>query len=67
MMIHNIMLVEGNRLMLEQLSSVIKNTQGVELVARFREAGEALGQGIVFMPNIILLDADNSNIINLLT
>lgn len=66
-MTHNIMLVEGNRLMLEQLSNIISHTPEVKLVARYQDSNEALGQGIVFMPNIILLDADNQNIIHTLT
>ena len=64
---NNVMLVEGNRLFLEQLSNVIKETESVTLVARFRDAKDALGQGMVFTPNIILLDADTPNIMNLLS
>ena len=60
---NNVMLVEGNRLYLEQLSNIIRETETVTLVARFRDAKDAPGQGMVFTPNIILLDADNPNII----
>ncbi|WP_276838206.1 response regulator [Anaerovibrio lipolyticus] len=63
---NNVMLVEGNRLYLEQLSNIIRETETVTLVARFRDAKDALGQGMVFTPNIILLDADNPNIMSLL-
>lgn len=66
-MIHKIMLVEGNRLMLEQLSNVIRNSQYFELVARYRNINDALGQGAVFSPTIILLDVDNSTSTSILT
>ncbi|MCR5177120.1 MAG: P-loop NTPase [Anaerovibrio sp.] len=66
MMMHNIMLVEGNRLMLEQLSNIINNTENVKLVARYQDANEALGQGIVFTPSVILLDADHQDSIRVL-
>ena len=55
---YNIMLIEHNRLMLEQLAKVIDTAQDMELVAKFQNAGDALGQGRVFNPNIILLDTD---------
>ena len=42
---HRVILVESNRLMLERLSSVIRNTKDFELVARYQQAGDALGQG----------------------
>lgn len=66
-MVHKIMLVEGNRLMLEQLSNVIRNSSYFELVARYRSINDALGQGTVFKPTIILLDIDNSASISILS
>ena len=53
-----VLLVEPDRLMLEQLSMTISKTPGFELVARYQAASDALGQGTVFKPNIILLGAD---------
>ena len=53
---YNVMLVEGNRLMLEQLANIIRNTEGFHLVARYQDPMDALGQGAVFKPNLILLD-----------
>ena len=50
---YKIMLVEHDRLMLEQLSKVIENAPDMELAARFQSSGDALGQGNVFNPNII--------------
>lgn len=55
---YKIMLVEHDRLMLEQLSKVIENAPDMELAARFQSSGDALGQGKVFNPNIILFDTD---------
>ena len=58
---HRVILVESNRLMLERLSSVVRNTKDFELVARYQQPGDALGQGGVFKPNMILLDIDENN------
>ena len=57
---YNVMLVEGNRLMMEQLSNAIRNSEGFKLAARYHDTGEALGQGAVFHPNLILLDLDKN-------
>ena len=58
---YRVILVESNRLMLERLSSVIRNTKGFELVARYQQTGDALGQGAMFKPTMILLDIDESD------
>ena len=58
---YRVILVESNRLMLERLSSVVRNTKGFELVSRYQQPGDALGQGGVFKPNMILLDIDESD------
>ena len=58
---YRVILVESNRLMLERLSSVIRNTKDFELVSRYQRAGDALGQGLVFKPNLILLDIDEED------
>lgn len=55
---YQVILIENNRLMLERLSSVIRATSGFNLIARYQLAGDALGQGAMFNPNIILLDID---------
>lgn len=55
---YRVLLVEQNRIMLERLSGVIRNTEGFQLVSRSMDAREALGQGGVFVPNLILLDID---------
>ena len=47
--------------MLERLSSVVRNTKDFELVARYQQSGDALGQGAMFKPNMILLDIDESD------
>lgn len=63
---YRVILIESNRLMLERLSSVIRNTKDFELVSRYQQAGDALGQGLVFKPNLILLDIDEDDNISLL-
>lgn len=63
---YKIMLIEHNRLLLEQLSKVIESGADMELEARFQNSSDALGQGRVFNPNIILLDADIGNATELL-
>ena len=42
---YKIMLVEHNRLLLEQLSKVIESAQDMELAARYQNSNDALGQG----------------------
>lgn len=56
---YRVLLIEGNRIMLERLSSVIKATKEFELVSRYQKTEDALWQGGVFKPNIILLDVEN--------
>lgn len=63
---YRVILVESNRLMLERLSSVIRNTKDFELVSRYQQAGDALGQGLVFKPNLILLDIDEEDNLSML-
>ena len=65
-MAYRVILVESNRLMLERLSSVIRNTKDFELVSRYQRAGDALGQGGVFKPNLILLDIDEEDNLSML-
>lgn len=58
-MAYRTVLIEDNQVMMERLSSVIKNTPGFVLSARYRNAGDALGQMQAFKPELILLDIDN--------
>ncbi len=57
-MAYRTVLIENNRMLLERLSGVIRNTTGFELSARYVTAGDALGQMQAFSPNLILLDVD---------
>ena len=63
---YRVILIESNRLMLERLSSVIRNTKDFELVSRYQRAGDALGQGLVFKPNLILVDIDDEDNLSML-
>lgn len=63
---YRVILIESNRLMLERLSSVIRNTKDFELVSRYQRAGDALGQGLMFKPNLILLDIDEEDNLSML-
>ena len=65
-MAYRVTLVESNRLMLERLSSVVRNTKDFELVSRYQRAGDALGQGGMFKPNLILLDIDEADNLSML-
>lgn len=58
---YRVLLVEQNSIMLERLSSVVRNTKDFQLVSRSRDARDALGQGGVFVPNLILLDIDTTD------
>lgn len=55
---YRVLLIEQNRIMMERLSSVVRNTKGFQLVFRHQDPREALGQGGVFVPNLVLLDID---------
>jgi len=66
-MAYRTVLIEANQMMLEQLSSVIKNAPGFELSARYRNAGDALGQMQAFNPEIILVDLENERNLILLS
>ncbi len=57
---YNVLLVEGNRLMIEQLANVINETEGFSLAARYQDSADALGQGAVFHPNLIMLDVETN-------
>ncbi len=65
-MAYRVILVEGNQLMLERLSGVVRSAREFELAARYQRAGDALGQGSVFKPDIVLLDIDGDDNITLL-
>lgn len=55
---YRVLLIEANMLMLERLSAVIKGLNGFTMAARYTSTSDALGQGGMFKPNIILLDVD---------
>ncbi len=57
---YNVLLVESNRLMIEQLANVINATEGFSVAAKYQEPADALGQGAVFNPNLIMLDVESN-------
>ena len=63
---NRVMLVERDRLMLEKLTQVVQGTNGFELVARYQSISDALGQGTIFNPNLILLDIEAQNSVALI-
>ena len=63
---NRVMLVERDRLMLEKLTQVVQGTNGFELVARYQSISDALGQGTIFNPNLILLDIEEQNSVALI-
>ncbi len=65
-MANRVLLVERDRLMLEKLTQVVQGTNGFELVARYQSISDALGQGAVFNPNLILLDIEKQNSVALI-
>ena len=65
-MAYRVMMVEHDRLMLEKLTVVIHDTPDFELAARYQAVSDALGQGQVFNPNLILLDVENHNAVSLI-
>ena len=63
---YRILMVEHDRLMLEKLTVVVQDTPGFELAARFQSISDALGQGQMFNPNLILLDVEKNNAVSLI-
>ena len=57
-MAYRVMLIENDRLLLGQLAKAVEEADGFQLVARYQNANDALGQGKMFSPNIILLNMD---------
>ncbi len=66
-MAYKVMLIENNRVMLERLSSVIRGIDNYDLEARFQQAGDALGQGAMYQPDLILLDIDAGHNLSLIS
>lgn len=62
---YKVLLVERNRLYLEKIAAIINSLEDFELAARFQAPSDALGQGPVFNPNLILLDIDTEDAISL--
>jgi len=54
-------LIEENKMMMERLTSVVRNLAGFEVSARYATAGDALGQMQAFNPDLILVDVDNEH------
>ena len=54
---YRVMLVEKDRLMLSKLSAVIERTPGFTMAVRYQSKQDALGQGRMFDPNLILLES----------
>ena len=66
-MAYRVLMLESDRLMLEKLSTVVHGAKGFDLVARYQTLSDALGQGQIFNPNLILLDIENKNAVSLIT
>ena len=65
-MAYRVLMVEHDRLMLEKLTVVVNDTPGFELAVRYQAVSDALGQGQMFNPNLILLDVENRNAVALI-
>ena len=66
-MAHNVLLYESNRIMLGTLSNVIKSAPNCNLVASYQSHTDALGQGKVFNPNLLLIDVESQDATWLIT
>lgn len=60
-MAYRTVLIEENKMMMERLTSVVRNLAGFEVSARYATAGDALGQMQAFNPDLILVDVDNEH------
>ena len=63
---YNVLLYERELIMGGQLEETINNTAGFHVVRRFQTATDAIGQGGMFQPNLILFDTTGKNAITLL-
>lgn len=63
---YRVMMVEKDRLMLEKLTAVIDRTPGFAMAARYQSTNDAIGQGRMFDPNLILLDIDHADAVPLI-
>ncbi|WP_294160619.1 response regulator [uncultured Selenomonas sp.] len=66
-MAYRVLLYERSRILMEQIRATVEKTTGFELVAHYQTASEALGQGVVFQPNLILLDAEGGSALSVLS
>ena len=57
---YRVLLVEPEAAMLDRLSQMVKGTPNFTLAAKFQNISDALGQGAVFNPNLILLDIEQA-------
>ena len=60
-MAYRVLIAEHDKTMLDRLANVVQNIAGFELVATYQNLRDALGQGNVFAPNLLLLDADSED------
>lgn len=63
---YRVLIAERDKTMLDRLANVVQNIAEFELVATYQDVHDALGQGSVFAPNLLLLDADETAVENLL-
>ena len=55
---YRVLLVEADKSMMERLGQVVRDTPNFTLATKFQNISDALGQGAVFHPNLILLDIE---------
>lgn len=55
---YRVMLVESNTDLLQRMATVIQNTVGFQLATAYSDVRDALNQGSIFRPTLILLDVD---------
>lgn len=63
---YDVLLYETNRILLGQLANIVSATPNFNLVAYYQHRKDALGQGKVFNPNLILLDIEGGNAVTLI-
>ena len=63
-MAYRAILVESDKLMLDELSKILKQSPDFEVMATFNEVSAALGRSGVHNPTLFLVDIDNKDVLN---
>ena len=64
---YKVMLVENDETLLQQMADVVQDTVGFQVAAAYSDIRDAINQGSVFRPTLILLDVDDIDDYSIIT